>query len=48
MYIRYLVEKHGLSVLGKNKEGKTPRDIVEQTDKGKYQRVIRNLRNYEK
>ena len=47
LYIRYLVEKRGLSVFQKNKEGQTAREQVEKTDKKKYHRVIKALKTYE-
>ena len=47
LYIRYLIDKQGLSAFTKNKAEQTPRELAEHNDRAKFHRVIKNLKNYE-
>ncbi|CDW78142.1 ankyrin repeat family protein [Stylonychia lemnae] len=47
LYLRYLIEKQGMSVFIKNAEKLTPKELAEKLSKQKYHRVIKNLKNYE-
>ena len=47
LYIKYLSEKQGMSVLVKNKQRLTPRQYAQRTDRFKFHRVIKVLREME-
>lgn len=47
LYIKYLVEKHGMSVLMKNTNRLTPRQHAQRADRFKFHRVIKALREIE-
>ena len=47
LYLRYLIEKRGVSTFVTNNAGLTPRQLAETTDKAKFHRVIKNITNYE-
>lgn len=47
LYIKYLCEKQGMSVLVKNKQRLTPRQHAQRVDRFKFHRVIKVLRQME-
>ena len=47
LYIKYLVEKQGMSVQKKNKQRLTPRQHAQRADRFKFHRVIKLLREIE-
>jgi hypothetical protein len=47
LYIKYLVEKHDMSVFMKNSNRLTPREYAQRSDRFKFHRVIKYIRELE-